>query len=108
MTYDSKNYSGPGAAGAVSVAGRNAIGQPVTTGPNVVGADSPPIQTLSGQDLTAYMVGLEKNPSATAGVTNLSDTSNGTVTLTSDYIIAYAKLDQRDAVIVEPRYIVIP
>ena len=102
MTYDSKNYSGPGAVGAVPNPGRNAIGQPKTTGPHAAGADSPPIQTLSGPELTAYMVELEKNPTATAGVTNLSDTSNGTVTLTSDYLIAYAKLEIRDAVVIEP------
>ena len=108
MTYDSKNYSGPGAAGAVPNPGHNAIGQPATTGPHVQGADSPPIQTLSGVELTAYLVGLEKNPTATAGVTNFSDTSNGTVTISSDYIIAYAKLDARDAVIIEPNHIVLP
>jgi len=105
MTYDSKNYSGPGAVGAVPLPGRNAIGQPVTTGPNVVGADSPPHQTLSDSELVAYINGLERNPSATAGVTNLFDTSNGTVALTkwgADYIIPWAKLDQRGVVLIEP------
>jgi len=105
MTYDSKNYSGPGAAGAVPNPGHNAIGQPATTGPHVQGADSPPHQTLSDSELVAYLNGLERNPSATAGVTNLFDTSNGTVALTkwgADYIIPWAKLDQRGVVLIEP------
>jgi len=103
MTYDSKNYSGPGAAGAVPVPGRNAAGVPQTTGSNVMGADSAPVETLSGTDLTAYMIGLERNPTANVGPTNLSSTSNGTVIITGDYIISYAKLDARGVVIVEPK-----
>ena len=102
MTYDSKNYSGPGAVGAMPNPGRNAAGQPQTTGPHAAGADSPPIQTLTGRDLTGYLVGLERNPSANVGPVNLSDTSNGTVIISYDYIVAWAKLDQRNVVIVEP------
>lgn len=108
MTYDSKNYSGPGAVGAISVAGRNAVGQPVTPGPNVPGADSLPIQTLPGHVITAGLVQLEANPSAAVGVTSFSDSSNGTLTLSSDYIIAYAKLDARGVVVIEPQHIVLP
>jgi len=48
------------------------------------------------------MMGLERNPTATAGATDLYATSNGTVTLTSDYLISYAKLDLRGAIVIEP------
>jgi hypothetical protein len=48
------------------------------------------------------MKGLQADPTATAGPTNLFFTSNGTVTLTSDYILAFAALSTRGAVIVEP------
>lgn len=102
MTYDSKNYTGQGAVGAVPNPGRNAAGQPPTTGSNVAGADNPPVQTLTGPELTGYLMGLERNPSANVGPTDLYDTSNGTVTISSDYIIAYAKLETRNVVVVEP------
>lgn len=87
MTFDTKNYVGPGAAGAAAPGGAATF-----PGPNAAGAakrylhgrgaagtpDSRP-QTLSGDQFRGAVVGLDNDPSAAVGVTDFTDASNGTL-----------------------------
>jgi len=99
MTNDSKNYSGPGAVGAVPFSGRNSAGMQQTPGPGAAGADSPPNETLSPEGVIAYIIGLGSNASATVGPTNLACTGNGSITATGDVYKAYNSLGQRNVVV---------
>ncbi len=102
MTYDSKNYSGPGAAGAVLLPGRNAAGAPPSVGPGAQGVDNPPVDTLPADDLIAYVTRLSADPSAKAGPTNLFQTYNGTINATTAYLTAVAALQNQGVTLVEP------
>lgn len=86
MTYDSTNYTGLGAVGAVPHPGRNAIGVPPTTGYAVQGADTSRPQTLPEGEMEAYIDGLNRHPTPALGVTNCQDTSNELVTPSSDFL----------------------
>ena len=98
MTYDSKSYTGPGAVGAVPMPGRNAAGVPPTTGPHAAGADCPPLEAMTQNDLTGYMIGLAANPTSTVGVTDLASPTNDTVivdSLDGDYYVASLEVEAR-------------
>lgn len=108
MTNDSKNYSGPGAVGAVPLPGRNAAGMPQTPGPGAAGADGPPNCTLPPYGVVAVIIGLGSNATAHAGPTCLDYGSgvthgaNGSVFLPGQDILAqnaYTSLATRAVVV---------
>lgn len=105
MTNDSKNYSGPGAVGAVPLPGRNAIGEPQTPGPGAAGADTPPNCTLPPYNVVAVIIGLGSNSTAHSGPTCLNYGSgvtygaNGSVALYGEALNAFNSLAQRQVVV---------
>jgi hypothetical protein len=105
MTTDSKNYSGPGAAGAVPLPGRNAAGVPQTPGPGAAGADNPPNCTLPYEHVNALIVALAANSTAKSGPTNLdygddaTYGANGSITLNTATYAAYNALGVQGAVV---------
>jgi hypothetical protein len=108
MTSDSKNYSGPGAVGAVPLPGRNAIGMPQTPGQGAAGVDGPPNSTLPPFGVAAVILGLGSNATAAVGPTCLDYGSgatfgaNGSLYLPGQDILvqnAYAALNTRAVVV---------
>lgn len=108
MTYDSTNYTGLGAVGAVPHPGRNAIGVPATTGSAVQGADTSRPQTLPEGEMEAYVIGLNRHPAPALGVTNCQDPSNELVTPSADFLAAvnelqnYKLVDLKEPLLVPP------
>ena len=78
--------------GAVPMPGRSAAGVPETPGPNAVGADNLPIETLPSNAIAAYVLDLARNPTSNAGPVDLSCPTNGTLIMTYDILAATAAL----------------
>lgn len=110
MRFDTTNYSGQGAAGAVPFAGPNAAGMPrdVFHGRGVAGTEDSKPQTLPGDALAGGILELAADPSANTGVSDGSDTTNGTLVIDAAVYAAGLALSQRGVVIVPPRNVAIP